>query len=99
MAHHEALYMPIGLALSILGYQRSVEWEKFKSEETRYRRLAFFASTTMDHKNKTDSDLYPFPWEGVQNEPATFDQGMMAMKRLQEELNAKKDAIKTSGTG
>lgn len=82
--------IPIGLAISMLMDKRQQEWEKFKIEEIRLRRLAFYSSMWLDHKGKSANDLYPLPWEGEEKVKLDKDTAAMAALELQKRLSGNK---------
>jgi len=55
--------MTAGLALSVVMDKRTLDYEQFKIQEERARRICFYGSMWLDHKGKSASDLYPLPWE------------------------------------
>lgn len=77
------------MAISILMDKRQQDYERFKIEEIRHRRLAFYASSWLNHKGKTVNDLYPLPWEGVEKDKVDKDTAAMAALELQKRLQGK----------
>lgn len=93
--------LTFGIALSVLIDKRTQDFEKYKIEEIRFRRLAFYSSSWLDHKGKTWKDLYPLPWEGEERQKVDKDTAAMAALELQRRLagkaprKIKKDGIRS----
>jgi hypothetical protein len=77
------------MCLSLLIDKRTQDYEKHKLEEIRFRRLAYYASSWLDHKGKTWNDLYPLPWEIEERQKIDKDMAAMAALELQKRLQGK----------
>lgn len=87
----EIILIPVGIAMAILNRKRELDYDKFRVEEIRLRRLCYYSSSWFNHKGKTPEDLYPIIGEGKEVEAMDKDTANMAALELQKRLDGKKE--------